>query len=68
MLKHCASGYRAVQDPHHWRVMYLTHTAYLPLGKHGKRDNSETEVGHVKNMINLFDIKKCAGTQIERLR
>ena len=61
MLKKCAPGHVVVEKEHHYRVTYgaLVFPA-LPLGQHGKRDNSQIQVGHVKKMARTLGILPCA--------
>lgn len=59
-LDHCAPGYEARKSLHHWRVTYQGRTfPTLPLGKHGRRENPEIEVGHVRKMARFLDIEEC---------
>lgn len=50
MLERCAEGYRAVEQPHKWRVEYAGRTfPDLPLGKRASK-TPEIELGAVKKM------------------
>ncbi len=69
MLDRCAPGYTAKQMTHNWCVRYAGKTFHrLPTGKHGRRENPQIQVGHVKQMVNLFGVKDCAGREIQLLR
>lgn len=62
MLSHCAPGYEKKGQTHSWCVMYNGITfPTLPLGKHGRRENPEIEIFHVKKMIRDLEIMSCAG-------
>lgn len=68
MLDKCAPGYSRQQCLHNWQVSFNGRTYYrLPLGRHGKRDNPEIEIGHVKNMIRHFEIGDCAKRELPQL-
>lgn len=56
MLKECAPSHTTKQTDHHLWVMYGKEKYPLPLGEHGKRDNSEIERGHVKQMVRQFKL------------
>jgi hypothetical protein len=69
MLKECAPGYTKRARTHNWVVMYQGHTyPRMPVGEHGTRTNPEIQIGHVRNMCNLFGILECAKKHIELLR
>jgi hypothetical protein len=69
MLDHCAPGHSREQRTHNWIIKYLNHTFHrLPVGEHGARKDPEIQVGHVKQMVRLFEIMDCARSQIDRLR
>lgn len=69
MLDHCLPGYTAKESNHFWSVRHpdgeLTYPA-LPKGKHGAK-RAEAEIGHVRQMVRLFEIQACAAGQIPAL-
>ncbi|MBI5486271.1 MAG: hypothetical protein HY905_02945 [Deltaproteobacteria bacterium] len=69
MLDACAPGHTRRQRVHNWLIRWGDR-AYprLPVGEHGRRQNPEIEVGHVKQMVRLFGIEECAKRFLERLR
>ena len=64
MLEDCAPGHKRKATRHNIRIMYGEKTYYrFPLGPHGKKRGSnkyEVEIGHVRNLVNLFEIKECS--------
>lgn len=69
MLDACTPGYTRKEQKHNWCVMHkeLTYPS-LPLGPHGRRENPEIEIGHIKRLVRFFGIELCAGAKIEALR
>lgn len=61
MLEHCAPGYSVRSTDHNWRVTFgpLVYPT-LPLGPHGRRENPEIELGHVRRMARFLGILECA--------
>ncbi|MBU1431358.1 hypothetical protein KKF91_12525 [Myxococcota bacterium] len=70
MLDSCLPGHQKEAKTHHWKISF-NGTTYptLPLGPHGKRRsaNIEIEIGHVRRMVNFFQIKGCAKQHIPQL-
>ncbi|MEW5743169.1 MAG: hypothetical protein AB1938_29915 [Myxococcota bacterium] len=61
MLEHCAPGFEKKKTTHNWRVTWNGNCfPSLPLGPHGKRDNAEIQVGHIKKMARTLGIYDCA--------
>lgn len=62
ILDECAPGFERRATDHNWKVTYngLTYPS-LPLGKHGARKASRTEieVGHVKGLARQLNIVEC---------
>jgi hypothetical protein len=68
MLDACAPGARIEEKPHHNWVYWSNLAPYrLPRGKHGKRDNPDIEIGHVKRMARYFEILDCAKKHLPQL-
>lgn len=59
MLGHCAPGHKWVLKPHNILVYYKKKTAFLPTGKHTKK-NPKIEIGHVKKCARHLGILDCA--------
>lgn len=68
MLDACAPGARIVAKKHRNWVLYkgLTFRG-LPLGEHGRRENPEIEIGHVKTMARHLGILDCARRLLPQL-
>jgi hypothetical protein len=68
MLDACAPGARILAKKHRNWVLYngLTFRG-LPLGEHGRRDDPEIEVGHVKRMARHLGILDCAKRHLPAL-
>ncbi len=64
MLGECAPGAGIEKKKHrHW-VRYGGKTYRgLPLGRHGKRENPEIEIGHVRQLIRYFGIDEDGARQ-----
>jgi len=68
MLDPCAPGHRRVEKPHHWRITFRAQVyPTLSKGKHGRRANPEVFIGHVRQMVNQFEIMDCARRHIPQL-
>ncbi len=69
MLDKCAPGYTRQTKTHNIWVTYKGKTFYsLPKGEHGAK-NPETQVGHIRQMINHLEIDmECAKEELEILR
>jgi len=68
MLKECAPGYTKEERDHNWLVRYDGKSFHnLPKGPH-KRAKAEIEIGHVRQLVRLFEIEDCASTEIPALR
>lgn len=60
MLDECAPGYTRKKFTHNWSVAFDGKIyRRLPLGAHGRRQNAEIEIGHVKNMVRFLAIDAC---------
>ncbi len=69
MLEHCAPGYTSKPYTHNWAITFGSRVyPSLPRGAHGKRTNSEIEVGHVKKMARYLKILDCAKEFLPQLR
>lgn len=69
MLENCAPGHTRKAKTHNWVIRYRGKTyPSFPLGPHGKRENPEIEVGHVKRMVRFLGILECAKAHLEQLR
>ncbi len=69
MLDDCAPGYTKKEREHNWCVTYnKVPFPRLPRGPHGRRENPEVQIGHLRQMVRLFQIEDCAMTRIELLR
>lgn len=69
MLEHCAPGHTRQMRTHHWVIRYKDKTySALPLGPHGKRENPEIELGHVRKMSRHLEILDCAKSALSQLR
>ena len=69
MLDECAPGAGIEAKKHrHW-VRYAGKTYRgLPLGRHGRRENPEIEIGHVRQLIRFLGIdEECARQAIPAL-
>jgi len=62
MLDECLPGYERRATDHHHRITAPDGRIYpsLPLGAHGRRQNAEIQVGHVRSMARFFEIEECA--------
>ena len=59
ILDRCAPGY-TTKDTTHKRFVYFDgKMAVLPRGPHGRRKKYDVEIGHVKQVIRLFNISDC---------
>ena len=59
ILKRCAPSH-TIKDTTHKRFVYFDgKMAVLPRGPHGRRKKYDVEMGHVKQLIRLFDIGDC---------
>ena len=65
MLDQCAPGAGIAKKKHrHW-VRYGGKTYRgLPLGRHGKRENPEIEIGHVRQLIRHLGINEECARQV----
>lgn len=69
MLEACAPGYTKKERDHNWLVMFNgVSFPRLPKGEHGARKNPEIQIGHIRQMVRLFQIEECAKSRIETLR
>ncbi|MFO8072729.1 MAG: hypothetical protein R6V85_12730 [Polyangia bacterium] len=68
MLKKCAPGYTKKERKHNWLIRYDGKSfPNLPKGAH-KRRKAEIEIGHVRQLVRLFEIEDCAAAEIPALR
>lgn len=69
MLDRCAPGAAIENKKHRYWVRYGGKTYRgLPLGRHGRRENPEVEIGHVRQLIRYFGIDgDCARRAIPAL-
>ena len=69
MLDLCAPGARIEKKKHRQWVRYQGKTyPGLPLGRHGRRENPEIEIGHVRQLIRFLGIdEECARQAIPAL-
>ena len=59
ILDRCAPSY-TTKDRTHKRFVYFDgKMAILPRGPHGRRKKYGVEIGHVKQLIRLFNIGDC---------
>lgn len=70
MLKRCAPGHTIETREHNHCIRYNGRTfPNLPLGPHGARTNSETQVGHVKHMVRQLELEiDCVNRELPQLR
>ena len=69
MLNECARGWREEAKIHKKWIYFGNFEPFkLPLGEHGKRDNPDIQVGHVRGLVRHFDIAECAEGELEQLR
>lgn len=69
MLENCAPGHAREPKTHYWVIRFGDKTyPTFPLGPHGKRNNPEIQVGHVRRMARFFGILECAKDQLAQLR
>ena len=62
MLDDCDPGYTKSEADHYWSIQHSDGTTIfpaLPKGKHGAK-RPEAEIGHVRQLVRLFDIQDCA--------
>ncbi len=62
MLGACAEGFDWKEKPHHHWVAYRGKTyRALPKGGHGRGEEGEIQIGHLKKMIRFLGIEEdCA--------
>jgi hypothetical protein len=70
MLDDCAPGHKRKETKHNMVIMWegLTYHRF-PLGGHGKKRGGkryEVKFGHVRNLVNLFEIQDCAQKHFDR--
>jgi hypothetical protein len=64
MLHQCAPGAAIEKKKHrHWVRYDGKIYRGLPLGRHGKRENPEIEIGHVRQLIRYFGIDEACARQ-----
>lgn len=70
MLDDCAPGHTVVTRVHNYVVRYKERSfPRLPLGAHGKRDNPDVEVGHVKQMVRQLELPTdCVKRHLPQLK
>lgn len=69
MLERCAPGHTRQMRTHHWVIRFNGKTyPTLPLGPHGKRENPEIQIGHVRKLARHLGILECAKSVLEQLR
>lgn len=70
MLDDCAPGHTRKAREHNHLIRFAGRTfSSLPLGKHGKRENPEIEVGHVKQMVRQLAIDlDCVKRHLPQLK
>lgn len=62
MLDECLPGHSRTEGDHYWAIKRKEDGkifATLPTGKHGAK-RPEVEIGHVRQMVRLFEIGPCA--------
>lgn len=62
MLDDCAPGYSKTEGDHYWLIRHADGKKIfptLPTGKHGA-GRPDAEIGHVRQLVRLFDIQNCA--------
>ena len=71
MLDECAPGHTRTLTKHNVRIAFRGETYYrFPAGPHGKKrggNKYRVEIGHVKNLVRLFQIRECARNHFEKL-
>jgi hypothetical protein len=69
MLNACADGWR-FRDKKHKRWLYYgdREPFKLPLGPHGKRQQHDLQIGHIRGLVRHLGISDCAAQHIEQLR
>lgn len=68
MLDECAPKYTKRAGPHLWCIRWNGKVyPSLPLGPHGRRENPEIQIGHVRKMARFLGILECAETRIPML-
>jgi len=66
MLDECAPGHQRKATTHNWRITYNGKTyPSFPLGPHGKRENPDIEIGHIKKMARALGIYDCARNHLD---
>ena len=59
ILDRCAPDYTTKNTTHKRLVYFDGKMAVLPRGPHGRRKKYNIEIGHVKQLIRLFNISDC---------
>ncbi len=71
MLDECAPGHKLKMMTHNMCIMYKGRTYFqFPLGGHGKARGGkryDVQIGHVRQLANMFEIMKCAKLHIKQL-
>lgn len=71
MLDDCAPGHTRTPTKHNMRITFRGQTyPRFPLGPHGKKRGGkryEVKIGHVRNLVRLFQITECAEKHFEQL-
>jgi hypothetical protein len=64
-LEICAPGYTKRMTDHYWQVGVGSSVySSLPLGPHGKRENPDIQVGHVKRMARILGVEACLAREL----
>lgn len=70
ILDECLPGYEKRESDHYWRIK-CGKKVYprLPLGEHGARKPSRTdvEVGYLRKVFRFFEIEECALPKLQAL-
>lgn len=68
MLRKCAPGHELVEKTHlHW-IWFEGKRATLPQGKHGRKNNAEIEIGHIRNMVRQLGLDEdCVKKHLPQL-
>ena len=70
MLNTCLTGWHCGEGDHYKCIYHVSRNEpyyNFPLGEHGPRKNVDIQKRHVRKLINHFDIKQCAKSQLPQL-
>lgn len=67
MLDDCAKNHTRKASREYWAITFNGKTyRSLPLGPHGRRENPDTEAGHVRSLIRHLGIsRECAEKHLD---